>query len=131
MTEKEREELIETIKREILRLVAKRNCIIAGIAYNENSNYVDEFDICEASEHARAALAVAEPVIREQCARIADEEANAMEEQLDNIIEKGTLGGRLIPNKFKRIFAHERKILIEGYEQIAAAIREGGKDEQV
>ena len=45
MTEQEREELIEQIKQEILRLVAKRNCIIAGIEYNENSNYVDEGEV--------------------------------------------------------------------------------------
>ena len=73
MTEQEREELIEKMAQGILRAIAKRNCIIAGAPYNENN--VDEFDICEALDHARAALAVAEPVIRDECARMAEKRA--------------------------------------------------------
>lgn len=54
---------------------------------------------------ARAALAVAEPVIRERCARIADAIAKDYRVYRDH-------------------YPHA-----EGAEQVAAAIREGGNDE--
>ena len=58
MTEDEREELIEKMANEMF----------ASKQYNGCFTLMDM---------ARAALAVAEPVIREQCAKIADREANA------------------------------------------------------
>ena len=56
MTENEREELIEKMAR------ALAQSHVNGLVYQDA---------------ARAALAVAEPVIREGCAQIADREANA------------------------------------------------------
>ena len=77
MTEQEREELVEKMAERIneMRLFQSTN-----------------------TETARAALAVAEPAIREQCARI---------------VEKGNYETRWT----------------ESERAIAAAIREGGKDE--
>lgn len=85
MTEQEREELIERMAN-----------AIGGLS----SWHRDAPEIV-----ARAALAVAEPVIREECARIADAAAADYRVYRDH-------------------FPHA-----EGAEQVAAAIREGGKDE--
>lgn len=82
MTDKEREELIEAMAREISR-------------YNYDTPW--QFFIPE----ARAALAVAEPVIRERCAKMADAIAKDYRVYRDH-------------------FPHA-----EGAEQVAAAIREG------
>lgn len=79
MTEQEREELVEKMAQEISR-------------YNYDTPW--QFFIPE----ARAALDVAEPVIREQCARIADKTPYAFNVAKD-------------------------------MNTIAAAIREGGKNE--
>ena len=90
MTEDEREELIEKITQNIVvacgyRMTPTRRLIVQS--------------------HARAALAVAEPVIREECARIAEGELLHF--------PKLTKAGK-------------------GYNQacneVAAAIREGGED---
>jgi hypothetical protein len=74
----------------------------------------------------RAALAVAVAEEREACAKIADEESEAMLAQRNEIIERGTLGGRSVPNYMKRDFSRERRVLAEGYNSLAAAIRARG-----
>ena len=66
--------------------------------------YVEEQSRLRFRDVARAALAVAEPVIREQCAKIADAIAK------DYCV-------------YRDHFPHA-----EGAEQVAAAIREGGKE---
>ena len=81
MTEQEREELIEKMAR------ALAQSHVNGLVYQDA---------------ARAALAVAEPVIREQCARMADATAKDYRVYRDH-------------------WPHA-----EGAEQVAAAIREGG-----
>ena len=86
MTEQEREELIEKM---------------AFVMFE----YVEEQSRLRFRDVARAALAVAEPVIREQCAKMADAIAKDYRVYRDH-------------------FPHA-----EGAEQVAAAIREGGKDE--
>jgi len=91
-----REELVEKMAREISR-------------YNYDTPW--QFFIPE----ARAALAVAEPVIREQCAGMAD------------AIAKDYRG-------YRDHFSHSEpytseQIAAETAEQVAAAIREGGKDD--
>lgn len=83
MTEKEREELIE----KMANVIGSMSCW-----------HRDAPEIV-----ARAALAVAEPVIREQCARIADATAKDYRVYRDH-------------------WPHA-----EGAEQVAAAIRQGGK----
>ena len=89
MTEKECEELIEKMATEMFASKQYNGCFIL-------------------MDMARAALAVAEPVIREECARIADREANA-----DTGFEKSDfLDG-----------------IVFGAKMIAAAIREGGNED--
>ena len=87
MTKQEREELIEKM--------AKSICALYKLNQNDWREWIKE---------CRAALAVAEPVIREQCAKIVDELAKEY---------------RLYPCHFP---------YAEDSEQVAAAIREGGKD---
>ena len=87
MTDKEREELIKKIATAIA-------------VYAQDSE--DGWWIWE--PEARAALAVAEPVIREECAKIADATAKDYRVYRDH-------------------WPHA-----EGAEQVAAAIREGGKE---
>lgn len=116
MTEEERKELAEQMARRIDAFVKDtsdwRKVLAVEIARNLCIDKKD-FDTLEwgAKEYfltqARAALAVAEPVIREQCARIAEGELLHF--------PKLTKAGK-------------------GYNQacneVAAAIREGGKDER-
>lgn len=86
--------------------------------------------ICEASPEGTCyrhlyedqAIDILEIVV-EECSKVADEEADAMDEQRTELLEKGSLGGRNVPEDMRRGFAFERKILIEGYENIARAIR--------
>jgi hypothetical protein len=51
---KPNDKAIEAAQAAILKAMAERNCIIAGVPFNEN-NY-DEFDASEAAEHAKVAL---------------------------------------------------------------------------
>lgn len=113
MTEQEREELIEQMARRIDAFIKDttdwRKVLAVEIAKNLCIDKKD-FDTLEwgAKDYfltqARAALAVAEPVIREQCAKIAGAIAADYRVYRDH-------------------FPHA-----EGAAQVAAAIREGGKD---
>ena len=94
MTEQEREELIEKMARHI--------AVSDDTTPDPNSEWCDQNWHCWIPE-ARAALAVAEPVIREQCAKIADATAKDYRVYRDH-------------------WPHA-----EGAEQVAAAIRQGGK----
>jgi hypothetical protein len=74
-------------------------------------------------EGHRAAARAAIRIVVEECAKVADEECAVMNEQRDEIIDKGTLGGRKCPQKYAQVYAYDRRILAEGYDQLAAAIR--------
>lgn len=65
--------------------------------------------------HARAALAEAEPVIRERCAVPADKEILVAEHLAENAAYNGSYQGS--------VFANEHKAIAK---RIAAAIRTGG-----
>ena len=96
MTEDEREELIEKITQNIVvacgyRMTPTRWLIVQS--------------------HARAALAVAEPLIREECARIAE-----------------NFGNDVSASKYESSFSG--KCVISASLDIAAAIREGGNRDE-
>jgi hypothetical protein len=78
-------------------------------------------------KEARAALSIAAPILRnealEEAATILEEECQAMLSQRDEIIGNGTLGNRPVPQQMAKGFARERKVLAEGYESCASAIR--------
>lgn len=99
MTEQEREELIEKMAR-----AAWESDGFASweeVRKNGKKLYLRE---------ARAALAVAEPVIREECAKIADEHSAEVK-----VSKFATATNALCAQRMAK--------------DIAAAIREGGKDE--
>lgn len=58
MQPNDREAVIFTLRRAILDCIIQRNATIAGRKYNPE--HYDEFDLCEAQEHARAAIAAME-----------------------------------------------------------------------
>ena len=93
MTEQEREELIEAMA---LRMERRQH----GLRFDVPSDSMRAY--------ARAALDIAEPVIREQCAEIADREANtAPSFETSDFLDGIAFGARVI----------------------AAAIRKGWKDD--
>jgi len=60
---------------------------------------------------------------RERCAAIAEHEALAMDLQRGELLTYGSIGGRPISSKVARQASMERRVLIEGYQQLADAIR--------
>lgn len=62
---------------------------------------------------------------RERAAKVADEEAEAMLAQRDELLDHGTLGGRKFPREHVKGAAKERRILAEGFQSIATSIRSG------
>lgn len=109
-----RDELIEKIARGMCKAVGGDPDADGGTAgFDCFPLWVDWTD------EARTAM----DIVLEEAARIAEEEADTMGEQLDEILDKGTLGGRRCPDQFKKTFALERKILSEGYDGLARAIR--------
>lgn len=70
-------------------------------------------------------VAIAKGILaeRERCAKIADEEAEAMAAQRDELLDHGTLGDKPFAADLVKSAAKERRILREGYLSIAQAIR--------
>ena len=52
-----------------------------------------------------------------------EDEADAMDDQMTELLEKGTLGGKKCPQKYIKEFASERKILRDGYLSLAEYMR--------
>jgi hypothetical protein len=70
-----------------------------------------------------SALREARASALEEAAKVADEEVEAMLAQRDDLIERGEMGGRKVPENLRKVFAVERRVLADGYFGLANSIR--------